>query len=491
MKALSELLSFLGFIEYDQKDITIRHLQIDSREVNAGDAFIAIKGAKLDGREFIQEAIKNGAVAVFYHSDKKHQISDIKGVPIIHVADLDKKQIELATYFYDNPSSKLQVVGVTGTNGKTTITNLIAQWINLLQKSSSVIGTMGNGSLNQLVHAKNTTASACDIQKMLAEFVEQDITLTAMEVSSHGLVQDRVKGVQFDAVAFTNLTRDHLDFHGDMKAYEAAKWRLFSEFPSTQKIINADDPVGRKWLTKLPQAIAVSNNNIDLSHHQKWIKALNITYHSHNVIITFESSWGNGIIESRLMGGFNVNNLLIALATLLSLGYALDELLNVSSKLVAVKGRMEMIKRAPTVATVVIDYAHTPDALKQALFSLKSHCDGDLWCIFGCGGDRDKGKRPLMAAMTEQYADHVIVTDDNPRTESSESIIADILTGFNNPSAIKTISNRQDAIYYALDNARANDIILVAGKGHETEQIIGHDVFYHSDYDVVNHYKVK
>ncbi|HCK7961107.1 TPA: UDP-N-acetylmuramoyl-L-alanyl-D-glutamate--2,6-diaminopimelate ligase, partial [Salmonella enterica] len=319
------------------------------------------------------------------------------------------------------------------------------------------------------------------VQHVLASLVAQGATFGAMEVSSHGLVQHRVAALKFAASVFTNLSRDHLDYHGDMAHYEAAKWMLYSTHHHGQAIVNADDEVGRRWLTSLPDAVAVSmEGHINPNCHGRWLKAEAVEYHDRGATIRFASSWGDGEIESRLMGAFNVSNLLLALATLLALGYPLTDLLKTAARLQPVCGRMEVFT-APGKPTVVVDYAHTPDALEKALQAARLHCAGKLWCVFGCGGDRDKGKRPLMGAIAEEFADIVVVTDDNPRTEEPRAIINDILAGMLDAGQVRVMEGRAEAVTNAIMQAKDNDVVLIAGKGHEDYQIVGTQRLDYSD----------
>ncbi|PKH22720.1 UDP-N-acetylmuramoyl-L-alanyl-D-glutamate--2,6-diaminopimelate ligase [Enterobacterales bacterium CwR94] len=466
----------------------LREMTLDSRQVAAGDLFVAIKGHALDGRRFIPQAIAQGAAAVIADADldmTDGQITHEHGVPIIWLTQLSQRLSALAGRFYHQPGEQMKVVGVTGTNGKTTTTQLIAQWTTLLGDTGAVMGTVGNGLYGHLVPAENTTGSAVDVQHELNGLLEAGATLTAMEISSHGLVQHRVAALPFAAAAFTNLSRDHLDYHGDMAGYEAAKWTLFAEHQVGHAIINADDEVGRRWLARLPDAVAVTmHDNLQPGCHGRWLKAVNVDYHDGGASLAIESSWGNGSLDSRLMGAFNVSNLLVALATLLTLDYPLEQLIATGSQLQPVCGRMEVFT-APNKPTVVVDYAHTPDALEKALEAARLHCKGALWCVFGCGGDRDKGKRPLMGAIAEQMADIVVVTDDNPRSEDPAAIVADILTGLLDPGRARIVAGRAQAVTHAVMQAQPDDIVLVAGKGHEDYQIIGQRRLDYSDRDTV------
>lgn len=462
----------------------LREMTLDSRVAASGDLFVAVVGHQADGRRYIPQAIAQGVAAVVAEAEgiaHDGEIREVHGVPVIYLSQLHQRLSALAGRFYHEPSSTLQLVGVTGTNGKTTTTQLLAQWAQLLGKTSAVMGTVGNGLLGRIIPTENTTGSAVDVQQVLANLHQQGATFAAMEVSSHGLVQHRVAALKFAASVFTNLSRDHLDYHGDMAGYEAAKWLLFSEHEAGQAIINADDEVGRKWLARLPDAVAVTmENNLQPGCRGRWLKAINVHYHDGGATIPFSSSWGDGEIESRLMGAFNVSNLLLALATLLALGYELADLLQTAERLQPVCGRMEVFT-APGKTTVVVDYAHTPDALEKALQAARLHCAGKLWCVFGCGGDRDKGKRPMMGAIAEQYADVVVVTDDNPRTEEPNAIVDDILAGMLDAGRAYVVPGRAEAVTNAIMQARENDVVLVAGKGHEDYQIIGNRRLDYSD----------
>ncbi len=468
----------------DAPERALREMTLDSRIAAAGDLFIAVKGHTSDGRRFIPQAIAQGVAAVIAQaedSDQDGQVREMHGVPVVYLAQLPQRLSMLAGRYYGNPAEKLKLIGVTGTNGKTTTTQLMAQWVVRLGERGAVMGTLGHGLVGNLTPSGNTTNSAVEIQQILAALVAGGATLAAIEVSSHGLVQHRVAALPFAAAVFTNLSHDHLDYHGDMEHYQAAKWTLFSEHQVGQAIINADDEVGRAWLHNLPDAIAVSmTTSLPAQHRGRWLSATRINYGNSGVDIVFDSSWGAGEINSVLMGAFNVSNLLLALATLLALGYPLDQLLNTSHQLRPVPGRMEVFAAADK-PTVVVDYAHTPDALEKALEALRLHCSGKLWCVFGCGGDRDKSKRPLMGAIAEQLADVVVVTNDNPRNEDPAAIVEDIRAGLLDPGRVNIIPERAAAVTNSIMQAGEDDIVLIAGKGHEDYQIIGHRRLDYSD----------
>ena len=467
------------------------NMKLDSRTITKGDLFIAIKGHLVDGRDFINMAITKGASIVLLETDiaEQHlQVEYQQDVPLVSFYQLKEQLSYLAGQFYGNPSEKLTLAGITGTNGKTTIAQLLAQWVQILGGTSAVMGTIGNGLLGQVNSATNTTGSAIEIQKNLAHFVEQGADFTAMEVSSHGLVQHRVDALSFNAAIFTNLSRDHLDYHHTMENYAEAKKLLFSQLNCQHKIINADDVIGQQWLENFKDAIAVSCQQDFQPKQEKWLKAISVKVNNQGVSIQFQSSWGYGELQSALVGEFNVSNLLLVTATLLSLGYPLADLIATVSQLKGVTGRMESFHLANNV-TAIVDYAHTPDALEKALLAARQHCEGQLYCVFGCGGDRDNGKRPLMGNIAAQLADKVILTNDNPRTEDPAKIMQDIVAGLPTTGLQQIIFDRQEAILTALQQAQNGDVVLVAGKGHEDYQIIGTEKHYFSDQQIIKEFK--
>lgn len=462
--------------------IDVENLQLDSRKVSAGDVFVAIKGHAVDGRLFIDKAIAAGATAIIADSDQEHPHQHIERrgtVAVIYLHDIGSQLSLLAGRLYQ--FSPMKLIGITGTNGKTTISQLIAQWIELVGKKAAVMGTTGNGFLNDLKPAANTTGNAIEIQQTLNQLQQHGAQYTALEVSSHGLVQGRVKALPFEAAAFTNLSRDHLDYHGSMEEYAEAKFSLFSQHECQHKIINADDVIGQQWLKRLPEAIAVLLSKPDqaLTHRSLW--ADEVIYSDGGISLQIDGHWGKAHLQAPLIGAFNASNLLVALATLLSLGFELDKLIQVAPRLTPVIGRMELFQATKAQAKIVVDYAHTPDALEKALMALRVHCQGKLWSIFGCGGDRDTGKRPMMTEISERLADESIITDDNPRTEDPAQIVADMLQGAVSPEQIHVIHSRYQACEYALQQASENDIILLAGKGHEDYQIMAGQTVHYSD----------
>jgi UDP-N-acetylmuramoyl-L-alanyl-D-glutamate--2,6-diaminopimelate ligase len=456
---------------------SINGLTLDSRDVKAGGLFVALPGHKVDGRVFIPQAIQAGASAILIHTDNSDEHGRVDRlqytVPLVYFSQLSRQLSAVAAQFYLPNSQSLSLIGITGTNGKTSVSQIIAQIVHLLGHQAAVMGTLGNGLWGQLVDSGNTTADAVTVMRQLGAFVAQGAELCAMEVSSHGLVQGRVEAAPFNIVVFTNLSRDHLDYHGDMDNYAAAKKRLF-QFPSVQHgVINLDDTVGAKWLTELANP---KNKSFSIQANTTadfYCDA--IQYHDAGVTATLhftDIDSGrplSGTLSSPLLGAFNLSNLVAAISVLYLQGMAMASILAVLPQLIPVAGRMERFSSV-NKATLVVDYAHTPDAIEQALKALKLHCKGTLWCVFGCGGDRDKGKRALMAQAAEQYADKVMITSDNARSEDPQAIINDILQGISQPQNVLTEVDRIQAITHVVSLAQADDIVLLAGKGHETYQ---------------------
>ncbi|MFN1583391.1 UDP-N-acetylmuramoyl-L-alanyl-D-glutamate--2,6-diaminopimelate ligase [Vibrio rotiferianus] len=459
--------------------IIVSELELDSRRVQSGTTFVAIIGHVVDGRKFIPAAIEQGANAVIAQACdlKTHgMIEIVDDVPVIYLDALDKCLSEIAGHLYPYPN--MDLIGVTGTNGKTTITQLIAQWIDLIGSKAAVMGTTGNGFLNSLQEAANTTGNAVEIQKTLSSLAEQNAQYTALEVSSHGLIQGRVKALSFAAGVFTNLSRDHLDYHGTMEEYANAKFTLFTQHQCTHAIINVDDKVGAAWAKQLNNALAVSLK--PTTEFSQRVYANHIKYAESGITIEFDGKFGEGTLHAPLIGEFNAANLMLAFSTLLSLGFNKQDLLTTASQLQPVLGRMELFQSNGN-AKVVVDYAHTPDALEKALQALRVHCQGELWAIFGCGGDRDAGKRPMMAEIAERLGDKVVLTDDNPRSEDPALIMKDMLAGLTKPAEAIVQHDRFKALSYALEHASSQDIILLAGKGHEGYQILNSGTVHYSD----------
>ena len=404
-------------------------------------------------------------------------------VPIFYVSDLNQKVGMIAARFYQHPSRRMNVIGITGTNGKTSCSHFIAQTLHTPQHPCAIIGTVGNGVYGQLEESSLTTPDAIQLQSLLADFEKEGVHTVAMEVSSHALDQCREKHVEMQTAIFTNLTRDHLDYHHTMEAYQKAKQKLFERFGLRYAIINRDDPFSETLL----KIISKDVHSVTYSAHGNSadVCASNITLSMQGIKATVKTPWGEGELECPILGRFNVSNLLAVLSTLCCNDIEFQDALNRIKKIRGVIGRMQAYSRKGT-PLIVIDYAHTPDALLNAVQALREHCQGKIWCIFGCGGNRDQGKRPLMGRIAEQNADHIILCDDNPRHEDSSKIIEEIAAGFtsrkNNPLVEH---DRRKALALALKQATANDCILLAGKGHERYQQIGDQRILQSDQGIV------
>jgi len=458
---------------------------LDSRQVISGMLFFAIAGTYTHGAQFINEAITRGAVAIIIDGNLlDYLLRD--GVPVVMIPDLTHQVGILAARFYRDPTRYFQnVIGITGTNGKTSISYLLSQILNQFAPCA-LIGTLGIGLPGSLTPATHTTPDAVTLQKLFSEWKARNIRRTVMEVSSHALDQGRVAGIDFDLAIFTNLTRDHLDYHRDMSSYGNAKRRLFY-FPTIKYVvINTDDQFGQALFEELPGNIQKISYGL-MPYHKSALQVhgADLSLMRNGLRMKIITPWGTGIIENNWLGRFNAVNLLAVFATLGALGIPFDTALAAISLATVVPGRMETFGGNGTRPLVVVDYAHTPDALEQVLCVLREFGAGKLWCVFGCGGERDRGKRPLMGNIAEQYADHVIVTNDNPRHEEPAGIIRAILSGMQEPSRALVISDRASAIKHAIHTALADDIILIAGKGHENYQQIGENRLPFRDQDEV------
>ncbi|MCB1827173.1 MAG: UDP-N-acetylmuramoyl-L-alanyl-D-glutamate--2,6-diaminopimelate ligase [Coxiellaceae bacterium] len=447
--------------------ITVTGITNNSKQVKSGDLFIALNGDHIDARKFIPEAIEQGAAAVVYESSDGFSV-DVS-IPAIPVKNLNALQAVIATRFYNDPSKVMRCVGVTGTNGKTSCTQWIAQALMHYKIACGVIGTLGAGFPDRLNQTGYTTPDALLLQAELNQLHQQGAQAAAIEVSSHALSQHRLDGMRFDVAVFTQLSRDHLDYHETMENYKAAKKRLFEWPELNAAVLNIDDPVGVDWAAEFSEEYPVITYS--LQNSSALIYAEKVTPNSAGFEVNVKTSWGDGVFQLPFVGRFNVSNALAVLSVLVHFDIPMKQALHCLSLLQPVPGRMELFG-GDNQPAVVVDYAHTPDALKNALEALRAHCEGRLWCVFGCGGDRDQGKRPEMAKIAELYSDQVVVTNDNPRTESPQSIVNDIMAGFSQEKVLIE-TDRAKAIDIAIQKAAQKDTILVAGKGHEGYQIIG------------------
>lgn len=454
-------------------DCEILGLAQNSKLVQPGFLFLACRGRTFDGRLYLDEALAKGARAVLLEGEEMLPgIEWRKQIPLIHLPQLSSHLAALAAKFYDYPAKQLQIVGVTGTNGKTSCSHFVAQALQFLQQPCGVIGTLGNGLPGALKETLMTTPDTVTLQSLFAEFLAKEVHSVAMEVSSHSLDQKRIAGLAFEVGIFTNLTQDHLDYHETMAAYAAAKKSFFTDYPLRQAVINADDAFGRELLTILPPEKVLAYSTQGPVPGFRSVFAEKVEFDLGGIHAAVSTPWGSGALFAPLVGEFNLSNLLAVLATLGALHVPLSAALASLVQLKPVPGRMQILGGG-TKPWVVVDYSHTPDALEKALRAVRRHCRGRLYCVMGCGGDRDKGKRPLMGAIAEQYADFLMLTSDNPRRENPEAIVADICRGLKKPKQAMVQLNRSQAIQDVIQLAKAGDYVLIAGKGAETYQQIG------------------
>ncbi len=470
-KSLSALLDGIAVID---RDVEVSSLTLDSREVQHGSCFVAVPGALADGRNFIDKAIASGACAVLAEAND-YSVIECQ-VPVVLIDNLNAKLSEIASRFYQHPSKQIKVIGVTGTNGKTSVCFYIAQALSLLGEQAAVVGTIGYGKVDCLNYTGLTTPDAISVQKQLRELVDAGNTTICMEVSSHGLDQHRVASVEFDVAIFTNLSQDHLDYHGSMQAYEQAKAKLF-KFPSLKNsVINIDDEFGVRLLQQITvSTMAYGWQNADVT-------LLEVSSHQERLNFKAKIKGEQYELATDLIGEFNATNLIAAIAGIVALGYQASAVVNTVPNLKAPPGRLEKIDADISKPTVIVDFAHTPDALEQALLTVRTYCEGKLSVVFGCGGDRDAVKRPLMGEIAEKHADHIVLTDDNPRGERPSAIVVDIMQGLRYP--VTVLHNREDAIRSAVLRASGKDWVLIAGKGHEAEQVYADKTLEINDRDI-------
>ncbi len=466
-------------------DPLVTGVALDSRRVCPGTLFLALRGGRLDGGAFIDAAIEAGAVAVVREAPADAGVSMRHGVPVVPMAGLRWHAGEIAARFYGEPSRDLRVVGITGTNGKTSCAHFLAQTLAAEGRPVGVIGTLGNGLFGDLAPATHTTPDAVTLQSLLARLRESGAREVVMEVSSHGLDQGRVHGVRFHTALFTNLSRDHLDYHPDMAHYGRAKRRLFTLPGLRHAVINADDPFGRELIRSLPEGLQVWGYTLEgRDGAPLMVSGEALRLMPEGIRMRVRTPAGEGVVTSPLLGRFNAANLLAVLTALLAQDVPLERAIERLARLSPVPGRMERFGGGEK-PLVVVDYAHTPDALEQVLRTLREH-GRRLWCVFGCGGDRDRGKRPQMGAVAARHADRVILTDDNPRNEAPAAIVADIQRGIPAASAAVSVCHRREAaIEQAIREADAGDVVVIAGKGHEACQLVGDEKRPFSDREVV------
>jgi UDP-N-acetylmuramoyl-L-alanyl-D-glutamate--2,6-diaminopimelate ligase len=456
--------------------LAITNLTLDSRQVSPGAAFVAVPGQREHGLKFARQALERGAAIVLYEPSL--------GVaappePCLAVPNLKARLGELARAFYATAAMPV-LIGVTGTNGKTTVAYLLAQALSQPQRPCGYVGTLGYGVPPAVTAHGLTTPDTLTLHR---ELMELGAPRVAMEVSSHALKQDRVAGLTFHTAVFTNLTRDHLDEHGDLASYGEAKRRLF-RIPGLQwAVLNADDPFAATIAAGVARGCRVVRTSMRSSSVELAARLKRADLGGLEIDVT--GSFGTARLVSKLIGAFNAENLLSALGALVGQGMPLQAACTALGAARPAPGRMEVLGGPPTQPWVVVDYAHTPDALQRVLSTLEAAAVGELWCVFGCGGDRDRGKRPLMGAVAADLADRIVLTDDNPRSEDPEAIVADIREGVGDHPRVNVVHDRRGALKVAIERARPGDVVLVAGKGHEAEQLVGNERRAFSDRAVV------
>ncbi|SEH71183.1 UDP-N-acetylmuramoylalanyl-D-glutamate--2,6-diaminopimelate ligase [Halobacillus karajensis] len=479
MMKMKKLLRFIPFYKVTQSitDLTITGLSMDSRTTGPGDVFVCLRGVDVDGHRFAREAVKKGAVAVI-----AEETVDVT-VPVVLVNDTSRALAMAASAYYGSPSEHLHVIGVTGTNGKTSITYLLEEIFHEHKKRTGIIGTIQVNIAGETFPVKNTTPDALTLQRYFHKMRGAKVEKAIMEVSSHALDQGRVYGCDFDIAVFTNLTQDHLDYHDNFDDYLRAKSLLFAQLGNGYNkerekfaVINIDSPLAKKFIRSTSQGLLTYG-----IHEQADVKAEEYTMTETGTTFIMTTPIGAVSIESPLMGMFSIYNMLAAASAAILSGVPLETIQRSFQQTSGVKGRFEPVREGQGFG-VVIDYAHTPDSLKNVLQTLRDLCKGSITVVVGCGGDRDRSKRPLMAQMSIDYADLAIFTNDNPRSEEPRQIFRDMTTPIKGKYQI--IEDRRAAIAYALKQAKSGDIVLIAGKGHETYQEIKGTRYHFDDCEV-------
>lgn len=458
------------------RDATVTGITLDSRKVRPGDLFLALAGSVHDGRAFMEQAAASGAAAVVAEAPAGG-FAEALPVPLVEIPDLAHEAGVIAARFHGDPTRTMHVVGVTGTNGKTTTSRLVAQLLRALERPCGVIGTLGATLGDDIGEAANTTPDPVALQACLADWRGQGVADVAMEVSSHALVQGRVNGVRFDTAVFTNLSRDHLDYHGSMEAYARAKMGLFTREGLASAVINADDDYAGPLAAVAGRAGKVYRYSAS-GRADAEIRMSALAFTAGGVRGRIDTPWGAGDFASPLPGDFNVANLAAAVTCALLAGHELERVLAAVPHLRPVPGRLQPVANDLGLQ-VLVDYAHTPDALEQVLRAIRPHVSGRLVTVFGCGGDRDAGKRPVMGRIASQGSDRVVVTSDNPRGEDPAAILAEVAAGCQGDYSLEV--DRAAAIAGAIAAARPGDCVLIAGKGHEDYQIVAGERLHFSD----------
>lgn len=469
-------------------DRVVAGVAMDHRQIAPGNLFLACAGGRAHGLSWSADAIERGAHSIAWEPTEGQAPPSVPPDVAAYAVDrLRARAGDIAARFFESPSHALDVIGVTGTNGKTSVTHLVANALSQLGRRCGVLGTIGYGFPGHLVAADRTTPDAVSVQRLLRALRNDGADAAAIEVSSHALDQARVDAVRFRVAVFTNLTRDHLDYHADLADYGRAKRRLF-ELPETSAgVFFTDDPFGLELLRGLDARLAATAVGAaggpgiaPRACAPRFVEITELDFHAHGARIGFDTHVGEAHVATALLGRFNADNLALALAVLIELGIDISAAAGALSAVPTVPGRMEAFggRDGPLV---IVDYAHTPDALEKLLRAARVHTRGRLVCVFGCGGERDRGKRPLMAAVAAAWADESVVTDDNPRGEDPEAIVADIVEGFPAAARWRVRRDRAAAIREAIEGAHQGDVVVVAGKGHEDYQVVGAQVHAYSD----------
>lgn len=480
---LQALLSPWINLSSDIGNVEIAHIDNDSRNIVPGSLFIAYPGALTDGRKYITSAIENGAVAVLIEPEGFVSTTEY-AVPLIDFSGLKDRLAEIAARFYQNPSEQLKIIGVTGTNGKTTIAYQLALANDFLQAKSAYIGTIGQGLVSDIKTLVNTTPDGICLQRLFHEYTAAHVETVCMEVSSHALCEGRANNIAFNEAIYTNLSQEHLDYHKTMEQYALAKAKLFAMPTLKKAIINIDDDYANVMLAACPKGCEIITYGLS---ERADFQAYACEYTISGCKFKVRSNYGDTMVNCKGVGAFNVYNSLAIFASLVLAGHAVTRAAAVIAILEPVTGRMELVAKDPYV---FVDYSHTPDALENALSSLNNlrktdKSTGKIWVVFGCGGDRDPSKRAVMGEVACRIADRIVVTSDNPRTEDPQKIIDEIMQGIKSSTNVNVVINRAQAIKLALSQASSKDIILIAGKGHEDYQIIGTEKIHFSDKQVV------
>lgn len=487
-KTLIDLLSLMpGAQVRGNQDIVITDVTADSRSIIEGSLFIALKGATVDGHKFVKSAFEKGALAAIVEDDSDEYP---EGMTIIKVADTRKAMEDIVPYFFDYPGKAMRMIGITGTNGKTTTTNIIRA---ILEKAGHKVGLIGTINViigEEEITSQNTTPDVVDLQKFLYRMQQADCDYVVMEVSSHALALGRVAGIEFDTAVLTNITQDHLDFHQTLDNYRDAKSLLFEQLGNGAKqnktaVLNMDDPSSAILRTRLNVPLITygmgSDYNVYPLSYNLEAKRMQLNLHVPN---------NEFKLDLKITGEFNIYNVMAAVGAMLAERIDAEVICSVLNGFAGVPGRFQLVE-AGQPFTVIVDYAHTPDGLENVLKTARNITEGKLWTVFGCGGDRDNKKRPIMGNIALELADRVVVTSDNPRTENPDSIIDEIMSVYTNIPAGKEVvrkADRREAIYYAMQNAVEGDVVLIAGKGHEDYQIIGTTKIHFDDREVVCDY---